>query len=224
MATKRGDNVATGTKAPAKPPADVPETNEPQQGGGDDAAALRAELAELRGLVAGLTAGLGAAQASAPRAKQDVEPGQDDPRRNIPEEGFEPVAFRAKGRRPDGGGGRLRVVRVPATRWTTLNGEAQHAGGISYDFAPGDGEFLALNSNVAEFLRTRPMFNVGFWEVGNEPHSAPDPARMLDKVQTALMSLDLDALDELWEQEVASHGRKIVLDQINGARRKIKAA
>ena len=213
--------MATGTKAPAKPP-EAPVVEKVSESI-EDAAALREQIAELRGMVAAL-ASVQAAAPAAPRAKQDVEPGADDPRRNIPEEGFEPVAFRAKGRRPDGGGGRLRIVRVPATRWTTLNGEAQHAGGISYDFAPGDGEFLALNSNVAEFLRTRPMFNVGFWEVGNEPHSAPDPARMLDKVQTALMSLDLDALDELWEQEVASHGRKIVLDQINGARRKIKAA
>jgi hypothetical protein len=159
----------------------------------------------------------GATVSAAPATKHDVEPAADDPRRNVPEEGFEPVKFRSKGVNH-------RIVRVAATRWTTLNGEAQHAGGISYDFAPGRGEFVALNSDVAEFLRARPAFNREFWEVGAEPHAAPDPSIVLDKVQQALFDLDLDALAELKALEQASHRRKVVLDQINSAERRIAQA
>jgi hypothetical protein len=208
MATAREKTMAA-TKAPVKP-----EENEVVEG--TDTSTLEAQIAELRGMVAGLTAGLAAAKSSGPRAQQDVEPGQDDPRRNIVEEGFEPVTFRARGRA-------LRIVRVPATRWTTLNGEAQHAGGISYDFAP-TGDFTARNSNVADFLRKRPMFNVEFWEVGNEPHAAPDPSVVLDKILKATMELDQDALEEIAAKERGSHKRRLVLDAVNAAQRRIKAA
>jgi hypothetical protein len=220
MATKRGDNVATGTKA--RETTLTAEKGTPSVGAqaeGVDVNALHAELAELRGLVAGLTAGLSQAQSapSGQRAKQDVEPAKDDPRRpDVAEEGFEPVIFRSKGKNQ-------RVVRVPATRWTTLNGEAQHAGGIAYNFEP-NGEFVAKSANVAEFLRRRPMFNVEFWEVGAEPHTPPDPSLMLDKILKATMELDLDTLEELRAAEAASHGRKVVLDQITAAQRRIKAA
>jgi hypothetical protein len=149
--------------------------------------------------------------------KADIEPGDDDPRRpHVAEEGFEPITFRAKGRNQ-------RIVRVPANRFTTLNGEIQHVGGIAYEFAP-TGDFVARSSNVANFLRSRPAFNLEFWEVGNEPHAAPDPSVVLDKVQTALMELDLDALEDLLAKETASHNRKIVVDQIKSAQRKIAAA
>jgi hypothetical protein len=216
MATKRGDNVATGTKEPVKAAEAEPVA---------DIAALQAELAELRksqaemmqATLAALTAAAGQQAPSGQRAKQDVEPAKDDPRRpDVAEEGFEPVIFRSKGKNQ-------RVVRVPATRWTTLNGEAQHAGGIAYNFEP-NGEFVAKSANVAEFLRRRPMFNVEFWEVGAEPHTPPDPSLMLDKILKATMELDLDTLEELRAAEAASHGRKVVLDQITAAQRRIKAA
>ena len=212
--------MATGTKAPAAPK-EAPVVEKTAEAI-EDVAALREQIAELRGLVAGL-ASVQAQPAGGPRATQDVEPAENDPRRNIPVEGdevdgqpFEPVTFRARGRNQ-------RIVRVPATRWTTLNGEAQHAGGISYDFAP-TGDFTALNSNVANFLRGRPMFNVEFWELGAEPHAAPDPSVVLDKVLQATMELDLDTLEELRAKEAASHGRKVVLDAITAAQRRIKAA
>jgi hypothetical protein len=241
MATAREKKMATGTKATAKPvESGAPQDVEKQ---GDqakpenvvDVAALQAEMDELRleraqlaeDARAALEQGqqmLAAAMAlvqqgasSGPNAKQDVEPGKDDVRRNIADPDFEPVTFRSKG-------AMLRVVRVPATRWTTLNGEAQHAGGISYDFGPGRGDFIALNADVADWLRTRPAFNLEFWEVGNEPHSAPDPSVILDKVLTALMELDLDKLDELLLLEQASHKRKVVLDQIQAAKRKVAGA
>jgi hypothetical protein len=44
---------------------------------------------------------------------------------------------------------------------------------------------------------------------------------VLEKVQQALVDMDLDALEELHAKESASHGRKIVLDQITSAQRKI---
>jgi hypothetical protein len=229
MATKRGDNVATGTKArettltaekgtPAVADATTGQVE------GVDIAALQAELAEMREAQAQTMRAMMAllekqatAEPSGQRAKQDVEPAKDDPRRpDVAEEGFEPVVFRSKGKNQ-------RIVRVPATRWTTLNGEAQHAGGIAYNFEP-NGEFVAKSENVAEFLRRRPMFNVEFWEVGNEPHTPPDPSLMLDKILKATMELDLDTLEELRAAEAASHGRKIVLDQITAAQRRIKAA
>jgi hypothetical protein len=215
MATKRGDNVATGTKEPVKAAAVAPVVEKVNEST-EDVAALREQIAELRGLVAGL-ASAGQQAPSGQRAKQDVEPAKDDPRRpDVAEEGFEPVIFRSKGKNQ-------RVVRVPATRWTTLNGEAQHAGGIAYNFEP-NGEFVAKSANVAEFLRRRPMFNVEFWEVGAEPHTPPDPSLMLDKILKATMELDLDTLEELRAAEAASHGRKVVLDQITAAQRRIKAA
>lgn len=136
------------------------------------------------------------------------------------EDGFEPVLFRSKGTA-------FRVVRVGRHRWTAPNGEAQISDGRDYEFVSGEvgaSELWVRNSNVANFLRGRPTFNREFWEVGAEPHAAPDPEVVMEKIMAATVDMDDAALEELQALETASHRRPIVLKAIKQARAQIQRA
>jgi hypothetical protein len=131
------------------------------------------------------------------------------------EEGFEPVVFRSRGIN-------FSIVRVPRHRWTATNGEAQVTDGVRYEFAHGRGDLVVRNAEVADYIRSRPSFNVEVWEVGKEPHAAPDPARELDRIMQAGFDLDLGALAEIEEKERASFNRKVIIDAIAAAKRQIQ--
>lgn len=207
-------------KPGAQAPADPQETKMgPQQGGGVDLEQVLAVVLEQNTRLAALierreaeTSEREAAAAEA-AAQQKLPPSEDEV-----EEGFEAVVFRSKG-------DAFRVVRVGRHRYAAANGETQETEGRAYQFrhsAMGLSELVVRNSNVAEFLRGRPSFNREFWEVGAEPHAAPDPKVVLDQVIDATIELDDERLEELLEREMASHQRPVVLDSIRAARRKIR--
>lgn len=125
------------------------------------------------------------------------------------EEGFTPVKFRSKGE--------LRVVRVPRHRFTAANGEAQTSPGVAYDFGY-DHSFVALSSDVADYIRARPAFNLEVWEVGKEPNRVPDPEAVFDRINQAIADVDDDTLIEIESEEMAGHKREVVLKQVKSAR------
>lgn len=130
------------------------------------------------------------------------------------EEDFEPVIFRAKA----GVKSQLRMVRIARYRYD-VNGQERLSPGAAYQFS--EGELIAKSQDVADWVRSRPGFNVVFWEAGNEPHSAPDPGVMLDKVLDATLELDVEKLEELRGLEQGSHKRPLVLKRIDAALSKI---
>lgn len=129
---------------------------------------------------------------------------------------FEPVTFKAKA----GVKSELRILRIGRHEWTTPHGEKQISPGVAYQFSRG--EFEALSSDVADFLRGKLSFNVEFWEDGKQPGQPESPIATLDKVLEAVIDLDDDRLAELEVIETATHNRPIVLQQIRAGRKKIR--
>jgi hypothetical protein len=128
----------------------------------------------------------------------------------------EEVTFRAKGVN-------FRAVMVPRQRWTAPNGEVQVTDGKTLEFAPS-GEFRTSDAAEIRHLRNLPTFNREFWEVGNEPHAAPSPRPMFDKIAEASVALDVDALAQLEVIERETLNRVFVLDAIRSARDRVQGA
>lgn len=133
------------------------------------------------------------------------------------EEDFEPISFRVIG--PRWKQAEYRVLRVGRHEYTHM-GRTEHSPGVAYQF--NHGELEALSQDVADYLRSRPSFNILFCEAGNEPGAAPDPGVMLKLVLDAVLELDDAKLKDLMEREQASHKRKTVLDAILHGRRQIR--
>jgi hypothetical protein len=126
----------------------------------------------------------------------------------------EEVTFRAKGVN-------FRAVMVPRHRWVAPNGEAQVTDGKTLEFAPS-GEFRTSDPAEIRYLRGLPTFNREFWEVGAEPHAAPSPRPMFDKIAEASVALDVDALAQLEVLERETLNRPFVLDAIRSARDRVQ--
>lgn len=130
------------------------------------------------------------------------------------QERVDPVTFISKG--PN-----FVLVHKSRHRSTSSNGEVNVTQGVSYDFAPS-GSFTTDNPRAIEYLRGRPSFNVEYWELGNEPGAAPAPDLVIDAIMAAALELDDDALAEIERNELAGHGREVVLTQIRSARRRVQ--
>lgn len=126
----------------------------------------------------------------------------------------EPVRFISKG-------AMFNAVRTARYRQVMPDGTQHFSTGISYNFAPY-GRFETVDPDAVAWLRSRPGMNVEYWEETAPPFSAPDPGVILDKVLAASLSLDDEALRALEEDEMASHKRKVVLDTIKSARRRVQ--
>lgn len=126
----------------------------------------------------------------------------------------EPVVFIAKG-------AMFKAVRKSRQRMVMPNGEQAFTTGITYDFAPS-GRYMTIDPSAVTWLEGRPGFGVEYWRQDKPPHAAPDAGLVLDKVLDLALALDDDGLRELLETEQASHKRKIVIDRINQARKRVQ--
>jgi hypothetical protein len=86
----------------------------------------------------------------------------------------EPVVFRSRG-------AEFKCIVVPRRRFTGPTGEQYFTNGITLDFSP-NGEYSTRNRRNVELLRRRPGMNREYWEVGKEPHSAPDPQLVIEAI------------------------------------------
>ena len=109
------------------------------------------------------------------------------------------------------------VIRRSRHRVTLPNGEVRISEGVHFNFEPA-GEFRTRSRAVADYLRSRPGFNLVFWEVGAEPDRVPSPEGVLRRVMAAMRDLDVETLDSIEREERQGHKREIVLNSISGAR------
>jgi hypothetical protein len=114
----------------------------------------------------------------------------------------------------------LNLVRRSRNRVTMANGEASISAGIHYTFQQSgrEGEFRTRSKSAADWIRSRPGFNVVYWEVGKEPFGAQSPEAVLRKIMDAVARLDIDALDSIEHEERAGSKRPVVLAAISGAK------
>lgn len=133
----------------------------------------------------------------------------------LPDDQLEkPVVFISKG-------AAYRVVRKPRHRFQSPNGEQFFTTGLAADFAP-HARFETDSQEWVDYLRGRPGFGFDFWELGNEPHTAPDPGVVLAQIMGAMLELDDSELAKIETEERASHKRKVVLDAVGVARNKVQ--
>jgi hypothetical protein len=126
----------------------------------------------------------------------------------------EPVFFRSRGKE-------FKMCVVPRRRFTGPDGAQFFTNGITLDFSP-HGEYRTRNRRNVELLRGRPGMDREYWEVGKEPHTAPDPQLVIDSIMDATLALDDAALAEIEAQERASHKREAVLKAVASARLKVQ--
>jgi hypothetical protein len=126
----------------------------------------------------------------------------------------EPVLFRSRGKE-------FRLNVVPRRRFTGPTGEQYFTNGVSLDFSP-DGVYSTRNRRNVEILRSRPGMNREYWEVGKEPHTAPDPQLVVEKIIDLTLQLDDEGLAQIEADERASHKRPAVLQAAAAARLKIQ--
>jgi hypothetical protein len=126
----------------------------------------------------------------------------------------EPVVFRSRG-------AEFKCIVVPRRRFTGPTGEQYFTNGVGMNFSP-DGVYSTRNRRNVEALRRRPGMNREYWEVGKEPHSAPDPQLVVGRIFDLALALDDAGLEEIEMQERASHKREIVLKAVSAARLKVQ--
>lgn len=118
-------------------------------------------------------------------------------------------------------GSNLRVVRKARIRYTDARGELVVTEGVHCPFEP-DGRFETDDQDVVDYLRGRPGYNSEFWEMGHDPHAAPDPQPVLDSIMDAMLELDDARLAKIEEDEQAGSKREVVLNTVAAARRKVQ--
>lgn len=125
-----------------------------------------------------------------------------------------PITFISKG-------ANFKAIRIGRQRTTAPNGEVIVSTGVTYDFAP-TGTYTAKTVEAVTFLRSRQSMNVEFWEVGKEPHAAPDTEKIMQQILDALGDYDDEALRQIEEIEQASHKREVVLKAVAHARKVVQ--
>lgn len=128
--------------------------------------------------------------------------------------GEQPVTFISKG-------AYFKSNRLSRQRTTAPNGEVAVSKGVCYDFAPL-GTYTAKTVEAVAWLRSRPMLNLEFWELGKEPHAAPNADKVMDKILEALGDFDDGALEAIELIEQASHKREGVLKAVAKARKVVQ--
>lgn len=67
------------------------------------------------------------------------------------------------------------------------------------------------NPQIIEFVRNHPRFNIDFWEMGNAPgEPRPTFAEQNTKIIRALAAQDVDAINEVIQEERNTHKRQEV--------------
>lgn len=125
-----------------------------------------------------------------------------------------PITFRSKGVN-------FNVVRKSRTRLVHVDGTPEITPGVHYSFAPA-GIFQTDDMAVVEYLRSRPTYNVEFWEVGNEPNRPKDPGPVLEAILKATAALDDAALAEIQKAEREGDNRDEILRAVTSARKTIR--
>jgi hypothetical protein len=114
-----------------------------------------------------------------------------------------------------------RIVMKGRLRGSDARGQLIVTPGFHIPFEP-DGRFETDDLVVQAFLERRPAFGVEFWELGNDPHAAPDPQPVIDTIMDAMVELDDDRLADIEATEAAGLRREVVLNTVRAARRKVQ--
>jgi hypothetical protein len=114
-----------------------------------------------------------------------------------------------------------RIVMRGRLRGQSARGELIVTPGFHIPFEP-DGRFETDDLVVQAFLERRPAFGVEFWELGSDPHAAPDPQPVIDTIMDAMVELDDDRLAGIEATEAAGLRREVVLNTVRAARRKVQ--
>lgn len=125
-----------------------------------------------------------------------------------------PRVFLARGRN-------LRIIKKARIRYSDARGEVVVTEGIHYPFEP-DGRFETDDMAVVEYLESRPAFGVEFWEMGHDPHVAPNPQPVLDTIMDAMLEFDDERLARIEQEELDGLKREVVLSSVASARRKVQ--
>jgi hypothetical protein len=114
-----------------------------------------------------------------------------------------------------------RIVMRGRLRGSDSRGQLIVTPGFHIPFEP-DGRFETDDLVVQAFLERRPAFGVEFWELGSDPHAAPDPQPVIDTIMDAMVELDDDRLAGIEASEAAGLRREVVLNTVRAARRKVQ--